>query len=59
LVLVTPEIEAASQDWRMLLQIDSDDVWSWGDAGMLYVFVRREDAKRKDFSKTVTIGQSH
>lgn len=56
---VPPEIEAGSKDWRLLLQIDSDDElgWSWCDAGMLYVFVRREDAKRGDFSRVVTLEQ--
>lgn len=52
-----PKIEEASSDWRMLLQIDSDHRmrWNWADRGRLYVMVRREDARRLDFSKTVTL----
>jgi hypothetical protein len=50
------EANEASKDWRLLFQIDSDgDLdWNWGDGGMIYVLIRREDAKRGDFSKTVT-----
>jgi uncharacterized protein YwqG len=58
---VPPEMEKASKDWRLLVQIDSDgDLdWNWGDGGMLYVFIRREDARRGDFSQTVTLEQCY
>ena len=58
---VPDAIRRASWQWRLLLQIDSDSAlnMNWWDAGRLYVFVRARDAKRGDFSKTVTITQTH
>ena len=58
---VPDDIRRASWQWRLLFQIDSDPAlnMNWWDAGRLYVFVRARDAKRGDFSKTVTITQTH
>lgn len=58
---VSDAIRRASKQWRMLLQIDADpDLgMKWGDAGRLYVFVRKGDAVRGDFSKTITLSQTH
>jgi hypothetical protein len=38
------ELEPGAADWTLLLQIDSDDntQMMWGDAGMLYVWIRRQ-----------------
>ena len=54
----SPEEFEAARDWRMLLQVDADRrmKWGWGD-GQVYVLIRREDAKRLDFSKTISICQ--
>lgn len=44
-------LEPGAADWRLLLQLDSDDGagWCWGDAGRLYFWVREEEARRGDF----------
>jgi uncharacterized protein YwqG len=58
---VPDTIRRAAREWRLLLQIDSDPAlnMNWWDAGRLYVFIRARDAKRGNFSKTVTITQTH
>ena len=45
-------LEAGAKDWRLLLQIDTDEEgpgWMWGDLGRLYFFGRREELERGDF----------
>jgi uncharacterized protein YwqG len=39
-------------NWRLLLQLDTDDDWRvmWGDCGKLYFFVEEERARAADFS---------
>ena len=53
-------LEPGATDWRLLLQIDSDDSAGlmWGDTGTLYVWVREQDARAGDFSRVWTIVQS-
>ncbi|HIK14503.1 MAG TPA: DUF1963 domain-containing protein [Leptolyngbyaceae cyanobacterium M33_DOE_097] len=40
------------QDWQLLLQLDCDKHldWEWGDAGMLYFWIRKQDLEKQDFS---------
>lgn len=44
---------AGAKDWRLLLQLDTDDDTGWmrGDSGILYFWVREDDARRGDFSR--------
>ena len=53
------ELEPGADDWTLLLQIDSDDnsEMMWGDAGMLYVWIRRQDLASRSFDKAWTILQ--
>jgi uncharacterized protein YwqG len=54
------ELAKGANDWILLLQIDSEDEKTgmmWGDVGRLYFWIKKEDLKRKDFSKTWMILQ--
>ena len=58
---VTPELQQAADEWRLLIQIDSDPSlkMNWGDGGRLYAFIRKSDAHARDFTKTVGIWQTY
>jgi len=56
------ELEEGAADWRLLLQIDSDEEgpgWMWGDTGMLYFWIREQDLANKRFDRVWTILQCH
>ena len=55
------DLRAGAKDWRLLLQLDSDDDLGvmWGDLGMVYVWVRTEDARRGDFSGAWVVMQCY
>jgi uncharacterized protein YwqG len=44
-------LEENRSDWVLLLQIDSDDFCEmmWGDCGMLYFWIRKEDLAARNF----------
>ncbi|WP_163711383.1 YwqG family protein [Mangrovibacterium lignilyticum] len=53
-------LEKGTKDWILLLQIDSEDEKTgmmWGDVGRLYFWIKKEDLKNKDYSKTWMILQ--
>lgn len=47
-------LEAGAEDWMLLLQLDSDERCNlmWGDLGMLYFWIRREDLAKQRFDRT-------
>ena len=49
-----PELEKTCEEWRLLLQLDSDESAKlmWGDTGLLYFWARQSDVLRGDFSRT-------
>jgi len=53
------KLEPGANDWTLLLQVDSDDntKMMWGDGGMLYVWIRRQDLASRNFDKAWTILQ--
>ncbi len=46
-------LESGASDWRLLLQLDSDDEVGvmWGDSGLIYFWIRESDLKRRAFDK--------
>jgi uncharacterized protein YwqG len=52
-------LEGGAADWRLLFQIDTDEELNvmWGDAGMVYFWIREADLRQRDFQKTWTILQ--
>lgn len=52
-------LRAGARDWRLLLQVDTDDDAGvmWGDCGLLYFWVKEQDAKRGDFSNVWVVLQ--
>lgn len=45
------ELEPGAKDWRLLLQLDSDEDldFCWGDCGILYFWIREQDARSGNF----------
>lgn len=53
------KLEKSAGNWKLLLQIDSDDSaeMMWGDAGRLYFWIRDQDLVSRDFSNCWMISQ--
>lgn len=54
-----PELKPGAGEWKLLLQLDSDDDlgWMWGDVGTLYFWIRESDARKADFSNVWMVFQ--
>jgi len=54
------EVAKGTMDWHLLLQIDSDEHagMRWGNAGMLYYWVKRDDLHAQHFDATWLVLQS-
>jgi uncharacterized protein YwqG len=52
-------LQSGAEDWLLLLQVDNDDGagMMWGDVGMLYFWIRRQDLANRDFSNVWMILQ--
>lgn len=55
------ELESGAAEWVLLLQLDSDlsANLSWGDAGMLYFWILRQDLRDRRFDRVWAVLQSH
>lgn len=53
---VKAEVKACATDWTLLLQLTTlqkdDWEWMWGDCGMLYFYIRKQDLADKNFDQT-------
>jgi uncharacterized protein YwqG len=55
------ELTPGAQDWRLLLQIDTDDEvgWTWGDVGRIYYWIREDDLRRARFDRVWLVFQCY
>lgn len=55
------ELEAGAADWVLLLQMDSDPSanLNWGDEGMLYFWIPRQDLRDRKFDRVWAVLQSY
>lgn len=47
----------STKQWRLLMQVDSEDDIMWGDSGMLYLWIREDDLLARRFEKVIVILQ--
>jgi uncharacterized protein YwqG len=54
-----PELRSGAADWLLLLQVDTDDDvgWMWGDSGIIYYWIRRQDLHAARFDRVWMILQ--
>lgn len=55
------ELAAGRHDWILLLQLDTDDdaKMMWGDAGMLYFWIRKQDLAERRFDNCWMVMQCY
>jgi len=56
------ELESGKDDWILLLQVDSEDDKTgmmWGDSGMLYFWIRKQDLESQNFDNCWCILQCY
>jgi uncharacterized protein YwqG len=55
------QLRDGAKEWRLLLQVDSDEDLGvmWGDAGILYFWIREEDARAGRFDQAWAVLQCH
>ncbi len=55
------DLQKGTTDWRLLLQIDSDDSLGtmWGDAGRIYFWIREQDLRNREFTKVWLVLQCY
>ncbi len=51
--------ERASDDWRLLAQIDTDETVMFGDAGSLYLVILEQDLAARRFDRVIGMMDSH
>jgi len=53
------QLAKGADDWMLLLQLDSDQEagFMWGDVGMLYFWIRKQDLAQRAFDRTWLIMQ--
>jgi len=58
-ILQGDELEKAAQEWMLLFQLDTDEAakMMWGDGGMLYFWIRKEDLRSRNFAEVWMIMQ--
>jgi uncharacterized protein YwqG len=57
-----PALEKGASDWRLLLQIDSDENnmgAMWGDVGRVYFWIRQQDLRKNDFGNVWLVLQCY
>ncbi|CAM3980097.1 DUF1963 domain-containing protein [Saccharibacillus endophyticus] len=54
------KFDREASEWRLLLQIDSDDApdSDWGDTGRIYFWIREADLRQSNFDHVICIMQS-
>ena len=53
------DLQSGATDWQLLLQVDTDDDLNamWGDVGMIYYWIRRDDLRAQQFDSVWLIQQ--